>query len=321
MKTLYISVLAGLTLAACGANTETRADVKTDVTKIAAPKTIIDVARDLPSPAEGLKTVSIGHNLYVIFGSGGNVGVSVGDDGVLLIDDKYAKNGAAILSQIKGLSDAPLRYVLNTHYHGDHTGSNALMAAEGATLVAQENVPKRMAMTYENKFWGSTQKAVDATLWPSETFSASKTMMFNGHTMNILHTPSAHTDGDSIIHFVEANIVHMGDNFFNGLFPYIDVEGGGSVKGMIAAHDSVLAFIDAETKVIPGHGPMSDKAGLQAGRDMLNTIHQRVSARIKAGDSLEQILAANILQDYAQYASFIDEKKMVRLAHQSILAN
>ena len=315
---LLLTVAIGLS-ACSGSDVATSVNQADAKIKIADEKPIVSVERKLPAAADDLRTESIGNNLYVIFGPGGNIGVSVGDDGVLLIDDKFERNADGILAQIKGLTDAPLRYVLNTHYHGDHTGSNAQMAAAGATLMAHENVRARMGITFENKTFGRTTKAVDQSLWPTQTYNGGMSaMMFNGHTVNLLHTPSAHTDGDSIIHFVQANTIHMGDNYFNGLFPYIDVDAGGSVAGMIAAHNKALALADDDTRIIPGHGPMASKADLTAARDMLQTIHDRVKARIEAGESLDSILESNILQDYAKYASFIDEKNMVRITYRSI---
>ena len=313
---LLFSAVIGL--AACSASETKSAVNKATVDMPVAKTEIIAIERDLPAPADDLRTASIGNNLYVIFGPGGNIGVSVGDDGVLLIDDKFQRNADGILAQVKGLTDAPLRYVLNTHFHGDHTGSNAQMAAAGATLMAHENVRTRMGITFENKAFGRTIKAVDESLWPTETYDGMTTLSFNGHTINLHHTPNAHTDGDSIIHFVQANTIHMGDDYFNGLFPYVDVDAGGSLVGMIASHNKALSLANDETSIIPGHGPMATKADLTAARDMLQTIHDRVQARIDAGESLNTILEANILQDYAQYASFIDEKNMVRITYRSI---
>jgi len=315
----FLLFSAAFGLAACsGGDVKTAADTAVSDNIITSSDMIKAVKRKLPAPADDLRTESIGNNLYVIFGAGGNVGVSVGDDGVLLIDDKFEKNADGILGQVKGLSDAPLRYVLNTHYHGDHTGSNAQMAAAGATVVGHVNVRKRMGMTFENKTFGHTTKAVDESLWPTQTYAGNETMNFNGHIVNMLHTPNGHTDGDSIVHFVQANTIHMGDNFFNGLFPYIDVDAGGSVAGMIASHDKALALANDDTRIIPGHGPMASKADLMAARDMLKTVHDRVKAKIEAGETLETILESNILQDYAKYASFIDETNMVRITHRSI---
>lgn len=315
------ALLAALAGCAPESSTGSSQPAKPAASQSAAPaaQTQADTAsRTLPAPADDLRTVSIGHDLYVIFGPGGNIGVSVGGDGILMIDDKFARNAEGILGQLSGLSDAPLRYVLNTHFHGDHTGSNAQMAAAGAQLIGHENVRKRMGVTFENKTFGRTINAVDEALWPTQVFTADKQMQFNGHTLDLIHTPNAHTDGDSIVHFVQADTIHMGDNFFNGLFPYIDIDAGGSLEGMIASHDKALSLATDDTQIIPGHGPMATKADLQQTRDMLVVIRDRVSARIEAGDSLEAILESNLLQDYAKYASFIDEKNMVRIAYRSL---
>ena len=273
-------------------------------------------AADAPKPA--LRVETIGDNLHVIFGSGGNVGVSTGDDGVIIIDDKFSKNAAEILSTLKTLSDQPLRYVLNTHYHGDHTGSNIEMKETGATIMAHDNVRKRMGMTFENKAFGRTTKATDPKAWPTLTFSDTATLHFNGQQVDIIHTPSGHTDGDSIIKFVEANVIHMGDNFFNGLFPYIDVDGGGSLNGMIAAHTAALAMSDSGTQIIPGHGPMSAPKDLEVARGILITVKTRVEAGINAGKSADDLVRENILQDLSKYASFINEETMIRIAYRSL---
>lgn len=267
-----------------------------------------------------LKLQSLGDNLYVIFGPGGNIGVSVGADGVILIDDKFERNADEILSLLKGLTDEPLRYVVNTHYHGDHTGSNGQMKTAGATLVAHDNVRTRMGMRIKNKLFNRTGEPSPETNWPSLTFSDDMTLHLNDQTLTALHTPG-HTDGDSLVHFKEANVIHMGDNFFNGLFPYIDIDAGGSVSGMIAAHDKALSLADENTKIIPGHGPLSTKADLQKARDMLADIMDRVKVRMVAGDTLEIMIESKILQDYSDYASFIDEKNMIKIAHRSLSSN
>jgi len=172
---------------------------------------------------------------YMLLGPGGNIGVSVGEDGVFVIDDKFSRFADQIVEQIRAITDAPIRYVINTHYHGDHSGANAEMKESGAIIVAHENVRKRMGMSFENKAFGQTVQATDPKLWPDITYSENATFHFNGQTVHAIHTPNAHTDGDSILFFEEANVLHMGDNFFFGLFPYIDVDGGGSLSGMIAS--------------------------------------------------------------------------------------
>mgnify|MGYP000185295038 CR=1 FL=1 len=308
---LKISLLstAAIALVACGGETTSAQHVtKTDAAAAAAAK-------------KDITTQELGNGFYMLLGPGGNIGVSVGKDGVFVIDDKFARFSDQIIGQISAITDAPIRYIVNTHYHGDHTGANAQMKEAGVVVVAHDNVRKRMGMTFENKAFGRTTNATDAALWPDLTYSENATFHFNGHTVHAIHTPNAHTDGDSILYFEEANILHMGDNFFFGLFPYIDVDGGGSLAGMIASHGKALGLINDETKVIPGHGPLATKADLTKTQEMLKTIEKRVKAEIARGASLDDILEKDILADYAEYASFIDKDNMVKIAHRSILKN
>ena len=305
-----------LSLTACGAETTAEPQAaKPEATKSATSKTD---ANEAAAPKQDITTQDMGNGFYMLLGPGGNIGVSVGNDGVFVIDDKFARFGDQIIGQIRAITDAPIRYVINTHYHGDHAGANAEMKETGAVIVAHDNVRKRMGMSFENKAFGRTVEATDAKLWPDVTYSEDATFYFNGHTVRAIHTPNAHTDGDSILFFEEANVLHMGDNFFFGLFPYIDVDGGGSIAGMIAAHEKALSIIDDETQVIPGHGKLATKADLRKTQDMLKTIEKRVKDEIARGATLEQILEKSILADYAEYASFIDETNMVKIAHRSI---
>lgn len=306
LNKLLLSV-AVIGLAACGAETTSAHQAsKTDANEAAAPK-------------QDITTQELGNGFYMLLGPGGNIGVSVGDDGVFVIDDKFSRFADQIIGQIRGITDAPIRYVINTHYHGDHSGANAEMKDTGAVIVAHDNVRKRMGMTFENKAFGRTTNAVDEALWPDVTYSENATFHFNGQTVQAIHTPSAHTDGDSILYFEEANILHMGDNFFLGLFPYIDVDGGGSLAGMIASHERALELVNDETKIIPGHGPLAVKGDLIKTHQMLKTIEKRVTDEITRGASLDDILKKDILADYAEYSSFIDKENMVKIAHRSIL--
>lgn len=316
MTRFLLLAASALALSACSAQNTTAAASEQDSQK-AATQSAKEASNTTP-PKQSLTVESLGDDLHVIFGSGGNVGVSVGEDGVFIIDDKFERNADEILSVLSGLSDQPLRYVINTHYHGDHTGSNTQMKDTGAIVMAHDNVRKRMGMTFENKAFGRTTEARDPASWPTLTFSDTATLYFNGQQVDIIHTPSAHTDGDSIIKFQQANVIHMGDNFFNGLFPYIDVDGGGSVDGMLAAHDAALSMADAETQIIPGHGPMATKADLQATRDLLASVKDRVSQGIKAGKSADELVNDKILQDFSKYASFINEENMIRITYRSL---
>jgi cyclase len=275
----------------------------------------------LSAPVDPKLTVeTINDNLHVLFGSGGNVGVSTGPDGVVLIDDKYARNADEILYQVEQLGgeNDDLLFVINTHLHGDHSGSNPEMKAAGALIMAHENVRTRMGTSYMNEAFGRMNEAKDEAFWPVVTFSDQASLHFNGITARAVHTPSAHTDGDSIVVFEEPNVIHMGDNLFLGMFPFVDVDSGGSLQGMIAAHDVALSLSNADTVIIPGHGPLTDKAGLAAARATLQSIHDRVRVRKDAGDSLQSIIEAKPLADLSDLDAFIKQDGMITAAWRSM---
>jgi glyoxylase-like metal-dependent hydrolase (beta-lactamase superfamily II) len=270
--------------------------------------------------APDISTKKLADNFYLLFGPGGNVGVSTGEDGVYVIDDKFSRFADQIIYRIREVTGEPIRYVLNTHYHGDHTGGNVEMKETGATIMAHDNVRKRMGMTFENKTWGRTVEAVDEALWPTLTFSDTATLHFNGQTVKAIHIPNAHTDGDSIVHFAPANIIHMGDNYFNGMFPYVDVDGGGTLQGMIRAQETAIALADDETQIIPGHGPMATKADLENSRDILKDILMRVKTAKDRGLSMDETVKAVTLDDYKSLSSFINQENMVKTTYRSLEA-
>jgi cyclase len=250
------------------------------------------LAQDQDFSKVDVKNVPISGAVSMLQGSGGNIGVLVGADGVLLVDDEYAPLVPKILAAVKQLSPKPIRFVVNTHWHGDHTGGNAGMGTEGATIVAQDNVRKRLSTDQYNKVFKRATPASPAIALPVVTFAEGLTFHFDGEDVEVVHVVPAHTDGDSVLWFRKANVVHMGDNFFNGLYPFIDVGSGGSVDGMVTAVDSVLARIDDQTKVIPGHGPLGTKADLKKFRDMLATIRDRIKKDIAAGMTQDQVVAS-----------------------------
>ena len=316
---LYLSVFA---LVACSNESGVTLDEKPveQVVKQVTEKPEEKKVETKPEqPEYKLQRTDLGQGVYMLVGRGGNLGVSTGKDGVFVIDDQFAQFAPAIIQEIESLSDGPIRFVANTHYHGDHTGGNAVMRQEtGASIVAHDNVRVRMSTTQETKLFNRTTPPADEAAWPNVTFSQNMTFHFNGQTIDVIHVPRAHTDGDSLIYFREANVLHMGDNFFNGLFPFVDIDGGGHVDGMIAALDKGLSLSNADTKIIPGHGPLSTPADMKAARDMLADVQARVKAKIDDGASLDEIISSEILSDYSELASFIDEKNMIRTAFRSL---
>lgn len=219
--------------------------------------------------------------------AGGNLGLITGDDGVVLIDDGVAPLTAVTVAAIEALTGDPVDFVINTHAHGDHVGANATLHNKGATVVAHENLRRQMV---------AEDAAPDAL--PELTFTDSVTFHLNGHTARVFHVANAHTDGDSVIHFPEVNVIHAGDVFFNKLFPFVDMDSGGSLEGFIAAQKKVLSLANNSTKIIPGHGVLASKADLEASIAMLEDARSKIGTLVDAGRSLDQVKAANPLADY-----------------------
>ncbi len=230
-----------------------------------------------------ISTVPVAPGVYMLTGQGGNIGVSVGEDGAFLIDDQFAPMVAQIRAAVQKLTPAEVRFVINTHWHGDHTGGNERLGRAGAVIVAHENVRARMSVEQFQKAFNQKVPASPKAALPVITFTRDLTLHWNGDDVEVLHVPNAHTDGDAIVRFVKANVVHMGDVFFNGSYPYIDTGGGGSLAGTLAAVDRTLGLIDGQTKVIPGHGPLGDRAALQRYRDVLQAAHDRVAELLRKG--------------------------------------
>jgi glyoxylase-like metal-dependent hydrolase (beta-lactamase superfamily II) len=249
-----------------------------------------------------IRTQQVAEGVYMLMGQGGNIGVSVGADGVFVIDDQYAPLTPKILAAIRAITPEGVRFVFNTHWHGDHTGGNENMGEAGALLVAQENVRHRLSMDQILERVGrpvDTTMAAPEAAWPVVTFTEDITFHLNGDDLHAFHVANAHTDGDAIVHFANADVVHMGDTFFRDRFPFIDTASGGSIDGMIAAAGRALAVMDAETKIIPGHGDLSGRDDLRAYRDALKDMRDRVAAMMKADRSLDQIQAARPAAAYA----------------------
>jgi len=240
---------------------------------------------------------------------GGNLGLLTGNDGIVLIDGGLTETSAMTVATIERMTDGPVNFLINTHAHGDHTGSNSPMMQAGTTVVAHDNL--RRALLADEQF--------DESGLPELTFSDSVTFHLNGHNAFVFFIPSAHTSGDSAIHFPEANVIHAGDVFFNKVFPFIDLDGGGSVDGFIAGQQKLLTMADGDTQIIPGHGPLADRADLQAALDMLIDAKSRVKALVDAGMSNEQVLENNPLSVYDSWNwDFITTEIMTNTLYRSL---
>ena len=252
-----------------------------------------------------IKVHKVAGNVYMLEGAGGNIGVSVGDDGIVIVDDQFAPLADKIRAALKGITDKPVRFVINTHYHGDHTGGN-LEFQKSAPIIAQDNVRKRLEEGVVGGI-GETitnqSKPQPAGALPIITFDHQLTVHLNGEDIRALHVPSGHTDGDSVIFFPKSNVVHMGDDFVTYGFPFVDINSGGSVRGMIDAVDKVIAQVPADVKVIPGHGAISNVDDMRKFQQMLKDTLATVQAAMKQGKTLDQMKQEKILAKWDSYGS------------------
>lgn len=243
-------------------------------------------------------------NVYLLHGSGGNTVALVGPDGALLVDTEFAQVAPRLKAALAKMNAGNVRYVISTHYHGDHTGANAAFHADGAVIIGQYNCRLRMTESRYSAMTGTTSPPAPAASLPTITYRTDLTLYLDGEEVELTHKQPAHTDGDTIVYFHHANVVHMGDVFVNNLYPYIDLGANGTVDGYLPVIDEVLARIDDKTQVVPGHGPVATRQELKAYRDMIQTVRDRVAAGIAKGESLDQILAGKPTREFdAQYAT------------------
>jgi len=269
-----------------------------------------------------IKATKVAGNVYMLEGSGGNIGVSVGPDGILIVDDQFAPLADKIKAALKTLGEGKLKFVLNTHYHGDHTGGNVAFGPD-ALIIAQTNVRKRLSTEQKSKFFNRTTPASPKEALPVITFDQAVSVFFNGEEIKVIHFPRGHTDGDSVIFFPGSNVVHMGDDFFAGRFPVVDLEAGGDVEGMTKNVGDIVSRLQyvAGVKIIPGHGPLSDVEGLKAFHRMLTETTEIVRKRMAAGKTLDQIKAEGLPEEWKSWGTgFINTNRWIELIYNSLSA-
>lgn len=274
------------------------------------------IAQDRDFSKVEVKATPVAGNIHMLTGSGGNIGASAGPDGVLIVDDQFAPLADKIKQSLADINPGKLKFILNTHYHGDHTGANPTFGKE-ATIIAQTNVRKRL-MTPQTLF-GEVQPALPAAGWPVITFDQSVSVHFNGEEIRVVHFPSGHTDGDCVVFFTGSNVIHMGDLFFNGMFPFIDLDHGGDVRGYIADVDAIAKQVPAGAKIIPGHGPLAGAAELASFQRMLHETSRIVEERIKGGKSFEECKKLGLPDEWKSWStSFITAESWIETLYKGL---
>ncbi|MDD9900006.1 MAG: MBL fold metallo-hydrolase [Alphaproteobacteria bacterium] len=249
--------------------------------------------------ADSIKTEKITDTLYVLYSpKGGNVAASIGDDGTFLIDDQLKDRAAAVEDALGGIGSRRINFIMNTHYHFDHTGGNEAFGSSGAILVAHNNVRQRLSTSQFITHFKKPMPPLEKSGLPVVTFTQDMTLHYNGDDVHIVHMPQAHTDGDAIAHFPKNNVIVAGDIIFNGLYPFIDAEHGGSAQGVIAALDRMIDMGNADTRYIPGHGPVMTRDDVKKYKDMLHTITSRIETAIKDGKTRDETIATKPTQEF-----------------------
>ncbi|HEX3146315.1 MAG TPA: MBL fold metallo-hydrolase [Pyrinomonadaceae bacterium] len=269
-----------------------------------------------------IKVTKVSGNIYMLEGAGGNIAASVGEDGIVIVDDQFAPLAEKIQAALKGITNKPVRFIINTHYHGDHTGGNEPFSNAGSTVIAQANVRKRLESGGTAGNGGSVKmenKPASKAALPIITFENDVTVHLNGEDIRALHFPAGHTDGDAVIFFPKNNVVHMGDDFVRYGFPFIDVASGGSVQGMIAAMEKAITMLPADVKVIPGHGALSNLDDVRAFVKMLKETSAVVQKAIDRHQTLEQMKQAKILAPWEKFSgSFINTDAFIETLYNSL---
>ncbi len=281
------------------------------------------LAQEDPYANVKIESTDLGHGIYMMVGAGGNLGLSTGDDGAFLIDDQFAPLSEKISAAVADVSKSPVRYLVNTHWHFDHAGGNENFGKSGAIIVAHNNVRQRMSTDQFIKAFDREIKAAPAEALPAITFSDEISFFQNGQNIHVFHVENAHTDGDAMVYFEGADVLHMGDVFFNKMYPFIDTSSKGSINGVIAAQERALALITETTKIIPGHGPLANKADLENTLGMIKAVRTAILQTIAEGKSADEAVAADPLkalnEEWGQ--GFIKPQAMVRIVYGDLSGN
>lgn len=261
--------------------------------------------------------VQVTENIFMLKGKGGNIGVLTGAEGTIMIDDQFADMAPKITTALEALGAGPVKYLINTHWHGDHTGGNEVFAEKGATIIAHDNVYKRLSMDQIRPF-GRTTEASPEGAWPKLTFDSNMTIHANDEETHLLHNHNAHTDGDAFVYFSKANVLHMGDTFFAGRFPFIDMDMGGTPDGLISAVEAAMLLCDADTKIIPGHGELSNKDDLRVYLQMLKIMRDRVKQALENGTAEDALDIVELTKGYETWGTgFISGEKIVKVLYRA----
>lgn len=265
-----------------------------------------------------IKVTKVAGAVYMLEGSGGNIGVSVGPDGILIVDDQFAPLADKIKVALKTLGEGKLKFVLNTHWHGDHTGSNVVFGPE-APIIAHDNVRKRLATEQKSEVFKRTTPASPKEALPVITFDKSLSVHFNGEEIRVIHFPHGHTDGDSVIFFTGSNVVHLGDDFFAGRFPFVDLESGGTVQGLIKNLGEIIPKLPTGVKLIPGHGPISTVDDLKLYHRVIRETAEIVRKKMESGKTLAQIKAEGLPEEWKTWGTgFIKTDMWIETIHRSL---
>src|ERR1700736_93840 len=267
-----------------------------------------------------IKTTNHGDNVYMLEGQGGNITVALAKDGIIMVDSEFAPLHDKIKAAISAVSNQPIKYLIDTHFHGDHTGGNEAFAKDGAEVIAEANVKKRLAAGTNNGLTGVTAPPAPTGALPTKTYTNGFKIRLNGRVADLTHIANAHTDGDTYVWFKTADVLSTGDTFTNGRYPNIDFANGGNIKGMIAATDAFLKLTNAKTRIVPGHGPIADKAALLDYRTMMATARDRMAALVKEGKSEDDVVAAKPFADLdAKWApTELAAKNFIRVVFHSL---